>query len=41
MKYAIEHRPLCVPAGSMWRFDWLRAVERAMAYRAPYRQVHL
>jgi hypothetical protein len=40
MKYAIEHRPLCVPAGSMWRHDWLQAVARAELHRAPYRYFH-
>jgi hypothetical protein len=40
MRFAIEHRPLCVPAGSMYRFDWLQAVMRAQAYRAPFRYFH-
>lgn len=41
MKCAVNHRPLCTFTGaSLWRSDWIKAVERARAYRAPYRYLH-
>lgn len=40
MRYAILEVPLCVPAGSMWRHDWLKAVARAQTHRAEFRYVH-